>query len=515
LAPAENGTAPASFALSGTAEAGSTVEVFEGSLSMGTTRTHASGAWSKALSNVAGGTHTYTARANDDAGSTSALSGPRTLTVDTTAPAVNSVSPADGTLNVAVASKVVAAFSEAMTAATIDGTTFTLVQQGGVTPVAATVSYDAQSKEAILTPDADLQAGTNYTATIKTGVKDLAGNALANDEVWSFSTADATPPADTTPPETTMDSGPFGTVASASATFAFSASEAGSSFECSLDGAAFAPCASPKDYTGLSDGSHTLRVRATDAAGNADATPVERNWTVSTAPTQKTRNVLAFDGVDDWVSIKSSSWLNLTPSTQRTYEAWIKTGQNVSARQFVYEEGGDPNGFSVEISGGRLYFNAWSNTNGWRPLSASAPVNPDAFYRVAGVYDQPGGQVRLYVDGALAGSSSGAGPMYEHSDAVALGGISGATRDHANKIVASGSNFGGRLGEFRAWDHARSQTQISGAMEANLSGTEPGLIALYKVGEGGGTTLKDSGPRKIDGTISGAAWETLTYTPIG
>jgi acid phosphatase type 7 len=89
--------------------------------------------------------------------------------------------------------------------------------------------------------------------------------------------------ADTTSPDTTIDSGPSGTVNTRSATFTFSSSEAGSTFECSLDNAgiaAFSACSSPKKYTGLANGNHTFYVRATDAAGNTDQTPASRTWTV-------------------------------------------------------------------------------------------------------------------------------------------------------------------------------------------------------------------------------------------
>jgi beta-xylosidase len=94
------------------------------------------------------------------------------------------------------------------------------------------------------------------------------------------------PAADTSAPETTIDSGPPDTTASTAAQFSFASSETPSTFECKLDSGAFGPCLSPKDYAALSDGQHTFEVRATDAAGNPDPTPASRSWTVAvTAPT--------------------------------------------------------------------------------------------------------------------------------------------------------------------------------------------------------------------------------------
>ena len=92
----------------------------------------------------------------------------------------------------------------------------------------------------------------------------------------------AAPPADTTPPETTLGSEPAGTIASSAATMSFSANEAGARFECSLDAAPFDVCTSPASYSGLADGAHLFEVRAIDAAGNVDITPARANWTVET-----------------------------------------------------------------------------------------------------------------------------------------------------------------------------------------------------------------------------------------
>src|SRR5919107_2782861 len=91
---------------------------------------------------------------------------------------------------------------------------------------------------------------------------------------------------DTAPPESTIVSSPSGTVGSASSSFAFSSSEANSTFECRLDGGAYGSCTSPMNYADLSDGFHTFEVRATDAAGNTDATPASRTWTVDTTAAQ-------------------------------------------------------------------------------------------------------------------------------------------------------------------------------------------------------------------------------------
>ena len=87
---------------------------------------------------------------------------------------------------------------------------------------------------------------------------------------------------DTTAPQTTIGAGaPPATGTSTGATFNFTASEAGSTFECSLDNAAFAPCTSPRAVHGPGGRRTQFRVRATDAAENVDETPATHNWTIT------------------------------------------------------------------------------------------------------------------------------------------------------------------------------------------------------------------------------------------
>ena len=115
-----------------------------------------------------------------------------TTVPDTTAPTVTSITPANGAIAVSRTVNVRAVFSEPMDPATIGTSTFELRGPGGA-PVPAAVTYEAAIRRATLNPDATLAAQTTYTATVRGGaadprVKDAAGNPLATDRVWSFTT---------------------------------------------------------------------------------------------------------------------------------------------------------------------------------------------------------------------------------------------------------------------------------------------------------------------------------------
>ncbi|MEN6492455.1 MAG: ice-binding family protein [Rectinema sp.] len=107
---------------------------------------------------------------------------------DTTAPAIISTTPVDTATSVARNKSVTATFSEEMDPTTITEAIFTLKQ--GVTSIPGTVTYAGTL--ATLNPTGDLAANTVYTATITAGAKDPAGNALAADKEWAFTTGEST-----------------------------------------------------------------------------------------------------------------------------------------------------------------------------------------------------------------------------------------------------------------------------------------------------------------------------------
>jgi hypothetical protein len=104
---------------------------------------------------------------------------------------------------------------------------------------------------------------------------DAAGNPDPNPASQTFTV-------DITDPETTLDSGPSDPTNDPTPTFSFDSSEAGSSFQCKVDSASYAPCSSPKTTSTLGSGSHTFYVFATDQAGNDDPTPASQSFTVDT-----------------------------------------------------------------------------------------------------------------------------------------------------------------------------------------------------------------------------------------
>ncbi|MDZ7646159.1 MAG: ice-binding family protein [Cytophagales bacterium] len=104
--------------------------------------------------------------------------------IDIVLPTVVVTDPLNAATNVARNKAVAITFSEEMLASSINAGTFTVLQ--GTTAVAGIVSYTGTT--ATFTPSIALAASASFTAKISTGAKDLAGNALASNTTWNFTT---------------------------------------------------------------------------------------------------------------------------------------------------------------------------------------------------------------------------------------------------------------------------------------------------------------------------------------
>lgn len=117
------------------------------------------------------------------------------------------------------------------------------------------------------------------TPTLEDGLNVVVVRAIDKHGLIDPTPAEIDVRVDATAPQTWFDSTPGATTTDHTPTFAFSGSERGT-FQCSLDGATFAACTSPRTTGSLANGFHTFKVRAKDRAGNVDPTPASHRFEV-------------------------------------------------------------------------------------------------------------------------------------------------------------------------------------------------------------------------------------------
>ncbi len=210
---------------------------------------------------LAEGAHTFDVRATDAADNTDPTPATRSFTVDTGPPDTSITTGPTGPTN--------------------DSTpTFGFSSpDGGATFECRfdSESFSSCSSASSHTPSSPLSDGSH---TFYVRATDEAGNADPTPATRSFNV-------DTEAPDTAIDFGPEGLTNDPTPTFGFSSPDAGATFECRFDSQPFAACSSATSHTPfspLSDGPHTFEVRAADAAGNVDASPASRSFTVDTEP---------------------------------------------------------------------------------------------------------------------------------------------------------------------------------------------------------------------------------------
>ncbi|MHA6780363.1 right-handed parallel beta-helix repeat-containing protein [Pseudonocardia saturnea] len=252
-------------------------------------------------------------------------------------------------------------------------------------------------------------------------------------------------PPDTAAPDTTLASGPPASTTATEATVTFGATEAGSTFQCAVDGAAYVACTSPLTVTGLGVGNHEVQIRATDAAGNVDASPLLVAWTVTApAPSCPTTPVTANAVADSWLLQDSPSQNYGTDSTLKVDS---KSGAN--ARALVrFGLPALPPGCTV--TGATLRLNAASAVSG-RTLQA-LPVTGGWTENTVTWATQPA------TGGPAATTTSGSGYRQWTVTAQVLAMYSGANNGFLIRDAAE--NAGGRLQGFRSREDSSNRPQL-------------------------------------------------------
>jgi hypothetical protein len=122
------------------------------------------------------------------------------MAADTTPPSVVSVYPTNNAGSVSLRPLISVIFNEDINPGTVNKNTFQLFNENSdplkivpTTQINGEVSYSLSQKMAVFKLSGDLVNNIKYTAKITSGIKDFAGNPLAQEYVWTFTTVSGTP----------------------------------------------------------------------------------------------------------------------------------------------------------------------------------------------------------------------------------------------------------------------------------------------------------------------------------
>jgi len=174
---------------------------------------------------------------------------------------------------------------------------------------------------------------------------------------------------------------------------------------------------------------------------------------------------LTFDGVNDFVTVPSSSWLN--PTEAITMMAWVKwdidpqTGNQWSS---IVNKNAD-NQYRLHHNKTNTAFEfAIRTTAGSKWVIGTTTPEEDHWYHVAGTYD--GGFLRMYVDGVLEGSTAHSGSLLGSNSPLDIG----------RRAIANDRDFRGSIGDVRLYDYALTGAQIAQVIP------EPATMSLLGLG---------------------------------
>jgi hypothetical protein len=203
---------------------------------------------------------------------------------------------------------------------------------------------------------------------------------------------------------------------------------------------------------------------------------------------------LKFDGMNDYVKINDNNNLDLT--NNYTIECWIKVDSFKTYSGLVSKvQSSNANGYVLRLNNTDVYFDGKS--------TSGLNLQRGVWYHIAAVNNN--GNRYLYVNGVNKTLNGTNITISANTDYLAIG------TDY-NKASANKWYFKGKIDEVRIWSIARSQDDILKTMYKELSGSETGLVAYYKMSNGSGTTLSDN---KVNGSNSGTITNGAEWTFSG
>ncbi|MGB0176038.1 MAG: beta strand repeat-containing protein, partial [Owenweeksia sp.] len=215
-----------------------------------------------------------------------------------------------------------------------------------------------------------------------------------------------------------------------------------------------------------------------------------------------------FSGTADYMGISNDPDINSDASSAKSYSIVLRTGNDVTTRQLIYEEGGGTHGLNIYLENGELHTNLWVSGG---DNDASSTIATNTAYLVTFVYDGANSRWDTYINGTLAVSDATVQTsLPSHTGAIGLAAINATTRYNGTN-VSSGDPFGGQIMEFAYYNGkvftSTERNQVESYMAAKYGIT---LSGNYLASDGSTTYWSSSTNSGYTNDVTGIGRDDLS-----
>ncbi len=240
----------------------------------------------------------------------------------------------------------------------------------------------------------------------------------------------------------------------------------------------------------------------------------------ATPPEAAAANQLSFNGSSGYVDVGTDGALN-PQQGDFTIEAWFYYSGADGVQTIVSKGASDSfdAGYRLYLDGSDLV--ARVNPGSITPSESAATsisLTDVGWYHVSMVIDQESGSeassVTGYLNGSASGWTAGHGSISENTFTTGSSGVSPDDRlliGATDELFGQSEYFNGPISDVRLWDTARTPEEVQADLGRTLNGDEDHLVANWRLDDGSGTTVTDSGPNSLDAEAKGTTtWQDTT-----
>ena len=230
---------------------------------------------------------------------------------------------------------------------------------------------------------------------------------------------------------------------------------------------------------------------------------------------------LSLNGSSQYATFGTALGLDTAEFTLELWFNWTGTGTTASTgsggiiaipllTKGLHESDGsnvDANWF-LGIAGGKLAADFEDTATGANhPVTGTTTITAGAWHHAAATYGS--GTWNLYLDGALDTTLAVAGSPVPRSDSIQHAGLATAL----NSSGTTEGRFAGTVDEARVWSVARTLGEIQATKDIAITTSQAGLLGVWNMNEGTGSSLSDSSGNGIAGTIVGSPSWVAGFLP--